>query len=51
MNGNWLSNEDKEFYILQVKTDGQAGYCTSKIVKVHPSKAGKKRTIIAEQVQ
>ena len=48
VNGNWLRNEDKEFYILQVKTDGQAGYCTSKIVKVHPSKAGKKRTIIAE---
>ncbi|ESN96753.1 hypothetical protein HELRODRAFT_163865 [Helobdella robusta] len=47
-NGITDNNEDKEFYLLQMKTDGQAGYCTSKIVKVHPSKAGKKRTIIAE---
>ncbi|ESO02929.1 hypothetical protein HELRODRAFT_174404 [Helobdella robusta] len=48
VNGNWLSNEDKEFYLLQIKTDGQAGYCSSKIIKVHPSKAGKKKIIIAK---
>jgi hypothetical protein len=48
VNGNWLSNKDKAFYFLQVDTDGQVGYCTSKTVKVHPSKAGRKRPSIPE---
>ena len=34
----WLSNEDKQFYYLQLSSKGKLGYCSSKSADVHPSK-------------
>ena len=38
--GIWLANEYKQFYELQMKSQGEVGYATSVQVKVHPSKVG-----------
>ena len=43
-NGEWLCNEDKKLYRLQVQSNGQTGYKTGKAVRfttIHPSKKRK----------
>ena len=39
--GIWLANEEKKFYEMQIKSQGEVGYATSVLVKVHPLKFGK----------
>ena len=36
-----MSNEEKQFYRLQIDTNGKLGYCTSKTVSLYPSKVRK----------
>ena len=36
--GIWLENEGKNFYEMQIKSQGEVGYATTVHVKVHPSK-------------
>jgi len=38
MQGNWLSGEDKQFYQLQLSSNGSIGYATAKEISIHPSK-------------
>ena len=43
--GNWLCQEDKELYMLQVKSQDKIGYITSTVVpqsSIHPSKRVRK---------
>ena len=36
--GIWLTNEDKQFYEIQIKSQGEVGYVTAEQVRVHSSK-------------
>ena len=36
--GIWLANEGRQFYEIQIKSQGEVGYVTTVQVRVHPSK-------------
>ena len=51
LNGNWLCEEDKRLYKLQVKSVGQIGYTTSKVASnktIHPSKRQRRSSPMVE---
>lgn len=44
--GIWLSTEDRKFYELQVKSNGEVGYVTNQEAAVHPSKVRRTEPIV-----
>ena len=45
--GNWLCREDKEFYRIQIESEGRTGYTTKKVAPLstmHPSKRPRRQS-------